>query len=136
MPPAPKRSSERRRRNKDSKPETVTATGAVEAPDADEAWNPIARDWFDALKTSGQAQFFEPSDWAAARYVAEVMSRHLERAQPSAQLFSGIWGAMSDLLSTEASRRRVRMEVERVAAEPGTPAGVTALHEYRRELAG
>lgn len=135
MPPSPKRSTERRRRNKESRPEIVQATGVVTMPPPDPEWNSIAADWYSALGDSGQAQFFEPSDWQAARYVAEVMSRHLSRAQPSAQLFSGIWGAMSDLLSTESSRRKVRMEVEREATAE-VPAGVTALDEYRRDLAG
>lgn len=134
MPPTPKRSSERRRRNKESQVETVSRPGKVAVPAAADEWHPIAREWFEALGESGQSEFFEPSDWQAARYVAEVMSKHLHSPRPSAQLFSGIWSAMTDLLSTEASRRKVRMEIERDQAA-GKPAGVTALDEYRRQLA-
>ena len=135
--PVPKRSSERRRRNKDGRPEKVPPpkSGEVKAPPASRDWHPIARAWYRSLKESGQARFYEPSDWQAARYVAEVMSRHLAAERPSAQLFTGIWSAMTDLLTTEAARRRVRIEVERGAGEPeGPPAGVTALDDYRRSL--
>ena len=134
MPPAPKRSSERRRRNKESRPDKVAMPGGVKPPAASAKWHPIAKGWFNSLKESGQAQYFEPSDWQAARYVAEVMTKHLSRPQPSAQLFSGIWSAMTDLLTTEASRRRVRMEVDREPAADGPAAGVTALDDYRRVL--
>ena len=35
------------------------------------------KDWFRALKQSGQARFYEPSDWQTARLLAEVMSQEL-----------------------------------------------------------
>ena len=41
---------------------------------------------------------------------------------------------MSELLVTEGSRRRVRLEIERTAAAGKAPAGVTAIDEYRRRL--
>ena len=177
--PVPKRSSERRRRNKDSKTQKVRArakapverpaksarkaawvayattqgianAGQLTKPELvarlDEPaaassahppakhWHPIARDWFTSLSESGQSQFYEPSDWAAARYVAEILSKHVKAAKPSAQMFAGIWSAMSDLLSTEAARRRVRMEIEREPEDAGAAAKVTALDDYRQAL--
>ncbi|MCU1500572.1 MAG: hypothetical protein JWM47_4525 [Acidimicrobiales bacterium] len=143
--PVPKRSTERRRRNKESETQTVkppapaagksktTADGQVKRPAAARHWHPIAKAWYTSLAESGQSQFYEPSDWQAARYVAEVMSKQL-KAKPSAQLFAAIWSAMTDLLTTEAARRRVRMEIERPPAGDETPAGVTALDEYRQRL--
>ena len=130
--PAPKRSSERRRRNKDSKPEKVTAQGPVVMPTASEDWHPIAQRWYQALSESGQSQFYEPSDWEAAYYVAEVLSRHLNQDRLSAELFKSLWAAMTDLLTTESSRRRVRMEVERTAELED----VTGLEEYRQRVGG
>lgn len=135
--PVPKRSSERRRRNKDSKVETVKPIKAkVDQPAPEDRWHPIAHDWYTSLAESGQAQFFEPSDWHYARYVADVMSRNLkQRAKFSAVLFASVTSAMNDLLTTEASRRRVRMEIERGTAT-AEPAGVTAIADYRKRLSG
>jgi hypothetical protein len=134
--PVPKRSSERRRRNKESKTQTAPAqSGAVvKRPPVSSHWHPIAKSWFKALDDSGQSQFFEPSDWQAARYVAEFMTRHLKGNRPSAQLFAAIWAAMTDLLTTEGARRRVRLEIERDSGEEKPPAGVTALADYREKL--
>lgn len=128
--PVPKRSSERRRRNKESEPEVVTLDAQpVVVPPADESWHPIAHDWYTSLAESGQAQFFEPSDWQAARYVAHSMSLNLQAGRFSAQLFSFVWSAMSDLLTTEASRRRVRLEIEREGVQK--PAEVTSIAAFR-----
>lgn len=134
--PVPKRSTERRRRNKESKTETVKPiVGKVEQPAANREWHPIALGWYESLATSGQAQFYEPSDWMFARYVAEAMSRNLKQKQFSSVLFASVMSGMSDLLTTEAARRRVRMEIDREGS-PEQPASVTAIADYRKRLSG
>jgi hypothetical protein len=136
--PIPKRQAEQmghRTKAEKSAVETVAASGQVAIPSADPNWHDIAVDWFDSLKASGQAQFFEPSDWAAARYVAEVMTKNLNAGKFSAQLFASVWTAMSELLTTEGARRRVRVEVHR-QSEPEIPEGVAAIDAYRSRLSG
>lgn len=137
--PVPKRSSERRRRNKPEGAEVTTVPVAeqqVECPPADDSWHQIARDWYDSLAKSGQAVFYEPSDWATARYVAEAMSRGLQASRFSAQLFAAVSSAMTELLTTEGARRRARLELERGGKGEEKPAGVTVLDDYRDALAG
>jgi hypothetical protein len=75
--------------------------------------HPIAVGWYESLKDSGQTDFFEPSDWAGAILVAEMITRLLEEEETTASMFASIWSAMGDLLTTEAARRRVRLEIER-----------------------
>ena len=137
--PVPKRSTERRRRNAASQVETVTVVGLgpVPVPAADPAWHAIARDWYESLAKSGQSTFYEPSDWQYARYIADVMSRNLKQGKKfSAMLFTAVQSGMSDLLTTEADRRRVRLEIERGGGEgKQQPAGVTAIADYRERLA-
>ncbi|MFJ9671080.1 hypothetical protein ACIRP5_09880 [Streptomyces sp. NPDC101221] len=101
--------------------ETVTAPSAnpdgAAAPPPEEDWHPIARRWYDSLVNSGQSFFFEPSDWAQAAYVAEAMSRNLNQGQRlSGQLFAAVISAASDLLTTEGSRRRLRIELSKAEA--------------------
>lgn len=160
--PVPKRSSERRRRNKTNEvekvkvepkakpakkkapPKTTTPTnqfvdaeGKVLKPAAKKTWSPIARDWYESLAESGQAEFYEPSDWAAAQLVAEAMSKMLRHGKRplSSQMFAAVWAAMTDLLTTEGARRRARIEIERQGADDEKPAEVTALDDYRQRLA-
>ncbi|GHF03633.1 hypothetical protein [Streptomyces morookaense] len=136
----PKRSSERRRRNKDNDGPTLiraaSAPGLVSWPDPDPDWHPVAADWYASLAASDQSRFYEPSDVAVARYVAEATSRTLHSSRFSAQLFAAVSSAMTDLLTTEGGRRRVRVELERSATEEAVSAGVTVLEMYRNALSG
>lgn len=130
--PIPKRTTERRRRNKPTTPVTIATAGpaTVEQRDADPAWHPIAVEWFASLGQSGQAQFYEPSDWATARYVAHAMSVNLNSGQRlSGQLFASVMSAMTELLTTEGARRRARVELEKV--EPKAPPSVALMAKYR-----
>jgi hypothetical protein len=88
-------------------------------PDVDEAWHPIARRWFGSLRSSGQAAFYQDSDWATAVYVAEAMSRNLVAGRFSAQLFAAVMSGMTELLTTEGARRRARLELENEQPEAG-----------------
>ena len=128
--PVPKRSSDRLRRNVESRPESVAVVGIVDVPEPDPDWHPIARDWFVSLAASGQSRFYEPSDWQQARIWTEVLSRQLESGRVSAQMMATWHSAAAELLTTEGARRRARMEIERRAVE-AAPAPVSSLDDYR-----
>ncbi|HEX8626726.1 MAG TPA: hypothetical protein VF755_00955 [Catenuloplanes sp.] len=133
--PVPKRADQRRRRNGDDPITRVAAGTPVVAPLLAFPAHPIAQDWYDSLARSGQARFFEPSDWQAARLVAYDLTRHLHAGRVSAQMLAAIWSAMGDLLTTEASRRRVRMEIDRTTTaevDAAQAAKVAVMDEYRR----
>lgn len=119
---------------------TKAPAGLADVPDLpepDPLWHPIASDWYVSLRSSGQAQFYEPSDWAMARYAAELMSRGLcSDRPPNGQFVSALDSVMARLLTTEGDRRRARIELERKPAVRQAPAGVTAIADYRAALGG
>jgi len=138
--PVAKRSEERRRRNKPDGPELVQAPSGPpsdlpDLPEPDHNWHEIAVDWYLSLRDSGQAAFYQASDWATARYAAELMSRLLnsDRA-PNGQLVAALNSVMGSLLTTEGDRRRARIELERQPTGP-TLAVVSPLDSYR-DIAG
>ncbi len=135
--PVPKRSAERRRRNRDSRPERIEVEEAaqVNVPRLPQATHPIARRWYRSLRESSQATLFEPSDWAAALLLAESLTRLLQAPQLSASGLDVCWRAMGDLLTTEASRRRARVEVDRVSVQKRAQ-NVTVIDDYRDRLQG
>src|SRR4051794_35070560 len=75
MPPMPKRSDQRRRRNK---PDTPLRKGQaqpfVECPPADPEWDKRAIAWYDSLALSGQSVFYEPTDWNTAQAAGALLS--------------------------------------------------------------
>lgn len=132
--PVPKRSDQRRRRNKPAGGEVTRAksTGAQGAPEADPDWHPIAAEWFSSLGESGQSQFYEPSDWATARVWAHLLSAQLFSGRASAQMIQSWSGGATELLTTEGARRRARMELDKGAVEEPDAAKVTRMAAYRK----
>ena len=152
--PVPKRSEQRIRRNKDY-PEITKAEagGHFPAPfEPDAAWHPIALEFWESLQHSGQARFYEQSDWVAAYILCEQLTRELkpqfigfaktyektEEGETSIETpltmkvplkganLSAIRTWMASLMVTEADRRRLSIELSKVDPEQGrasTPGG-------------
>lgn len=124
--PVPKRSDQRVRRNKPDGPEVTKISGAstVKAPAEDRDWHNTAKRWFRSLKKSGQAIFYEPSDWAYAQLAADLLSSEMQREKPRAVMVSQILSMMDNLLTSEGARRRVRIELVRAGQDPAGDADV------------
>jgi hypothetical protein len=136
--PAPKRPDQRRRRNKpkdgDLETQVVTiprSSEAVGPPPALEGWHPLARDLYESLSSSGQSQFYEPSDWAFARVTCELLSRQMESEKLNANMIAAVMSALDRLLVAEADRRRARLILEH-PEEVQEPASVAIMAKYRR----
>lgn len=112
--PVPKRSDERIRRNKDVPIDSITAIGPVDVPELDlPDPHPLVVDLYGSLRESAQSRYYEPSDWQYARFTLHFVDFLLKSNRPSAQLLTAVNSMCTDLLVSEGSRRRVRLEVER-----------------------
>jgi len=117
--PVPKRSEDRIRRNKDeSGPvEKIAAIGTVDVPPLGlEDPDPMVIDFYESLKNSAQARYYEASDWWLAKFAAKAIDDYLKNDRgkaKSAMMLQTVLSMLSDLLMTEADRRRLRLEIER-----------------------
>jgi len=105
----------------------------VTIPHADTDWHPIARKLWDSLKTSGQADFYQNSDWLFAYAVIDDLSVYKKSGRRSSQMAQVVYAALGRLLVTEADRRAVRIELH----EPETgedEAKVHAISDARTKL--
>lgn len=149
--PIPKRSEERRRVNKPETPQDrVETTGPVAIPPANPRWHPVAKRIYESLEHSGQAKFYEPSDWAAAYLLAEALSRDLKPQALGVSIITGrvvratvplkgasfaaYLKAFAALGVTEGDRRRIGIEIDRKPAAKLAP--VSVMDEYRAALGG
>lgn len=132
--PVPNRSDQRRRTNPIVGLEQAPGATIVRVPPAVKAWHPIARDWYRSLARSGQARYYEPSDWQTARLIADQMTRLLTAEDPNAALLNAIVAASRDLMTTEGQRRRMRLELLRDAPQ-GDPAAKAAAADVDNILA-
>lgn len=132
--PPPKRDAERARTNE-------PASGAarhgelrpVNIPNADRKnWHPRAISWYESLKTSGQSDYFQDSDWATAKIVCDYLTQWYER--PRAMDMANIMGLMAQLGTTEGSRRQIlRVELDQPVVEEKS-AQLVAIESYRDVL--
>lgn len=141
--PVPKRSDQRRRRNKPDGLPTVKAAGAgsVKPLAEDRDWHISAKRWYRSLKSSGQSVFFEPSDWAAAHICATILSDEMKRPEPvRANIIAQVNSMMDSLLTTEGARRRLRIELQRADVDKqlddNTQAAILMMDRYKKSLAG
>lgn len=126
--PIGKRSDQLRRRNKPEVP-ILHAEGGddVEWPDPPDHWSEYAIEWYESLQISGTSAFFEQSDVAQALWTAELMSRALGSEKLNGQLISAIMSSMSELLTSEGSRRRMRIELARGGVEEDEKPGLNVV---------
>nr|DAU09042.1 MAG TPA: hypothetical protein [Caudoviricetes sp.] len=138
--PVPKRSDQRRRRNKpEAAPAVVVAMGqqVVKPPTEDRAWHPYAKDWFRALKRSGQSQFYQESDWREAKLVAWLITQELSSPTGArAGMMDVIFSRADALMTTEGARRRLRVElITPKVTDEAKEATVSIMEQYRADLA-
>jgi hypothetical protein len=136
--PVPKRSDQRRRANQDEMPiASAPAARKVTVPAAARTWHPIAKRWYLSLRSSGQSQFYESSDWMQAYVAAEVLSRLLSVPDKTPAMLFTAWSAESArLLVTEGDRRRLRIELEREGqVDKDEEAAVAIMAAYRDKRA-
>jgi hypothetical protein len=114
-------------------------------PDPADGWHPLARDLWDAYSRSGQALFWQPTDWSMAGMLCETITRALqpqiigyeETSDGETSSKTPIWGPApvkgSDLAAIlkaaaalgllEGDRRRMGLELtSRYAIEEPKPA--------------
>lgn len=133
--PVPKRSTDRDPSNNVGKViDKVQAFGVVKKPalGLGENVHPIIIDFWESLGESAQSRYYEASDWQYCRIALHFLNNMLKNvAKPSAQMLTVVNQMLTDLLVSEGSRRRVRMEIEREA----TKDNVVNISDYFRDLA-
>jgi hypothetical protein len=117
----------------------VVAMGqqVVKPPTEDRAWHPYAKDWFRALKRSGQAQFYQESDWREAKLVAWLITQELSSPTGArAGMMDVIFSRADALMTTEGARRRLRVELTTPKiVDEAKEATVSIMEQYRADLA-
>lgn len=151
--PIPKRSDQRRRRNKTKEPTKAAAGPDIGGGDRKphSRWHPVAKRIFLSAVTSGQSEFYQESDWATLYLLCESIDRELKpqvvgmaegepvtRGLPPKGASLAAWSkVMTSLLFTEGDRRRAALELQRPQPEGEEGASdVSELDDYRRRLRG
>lgn len=127
------RARPRSRKGGEQREVTKGTMRTVEIPEADFDWHPAALKIWLGLKASGQSDFFQQSDWAFAHSLMDDLTYYKRSGRRSPEMLKAIMSGLSNLLVTEADRRRVRIELQQPEDE-GEPAAVLAIADYRAAL--
>lgn len=130
-------SENKRRRNADTfgGPRVVVDDGEMLGPPlTGPNWSPAARAYYDTWRASPQAKLFLQTDWMRLRMLVPLIEAYL--SSPCERKLAEIRQNESLLGATTTDRLRARIKVEPAADAADVPPGVTALDEYRRNLAG
>jgi hypothetical protein len=136
--PVPKRSEQRRRMNKVEGLERIHVPEERRGPDLPLSVHdphPLAYNWYESLRDSGQAYYYEASDWAQAAVLTQVLSDQLNSIKPSAMMVQVWHQGAADLLTTEGTRRRLRLELLKGnQGDEDADAAVLAIADYEKRL--
>jgi hypothetical protein len=137
--PVPKREDTRRQHIKEEDRVDRLPSGVPDGvklgPEPPEWMDGYALDFYEAFRTSGQAVFYEDSDWAVLTLTCRNVMAEIRK--PSAVMFAAILHACSILAATEGDRRRVRIELGHGPAneDPETTAGQNEASNWAGQLA-
>jgi hypothetical protein len=115
--PPPKRSDQRRRRNKPAIA-IDKVTGACPQPALGIEVHPLVADWYSALADGPEGRYYTAAMWQRARIVAKMLSGVLEAGRPSSQMYAALQADMKSLLVDAAELRRLGIEVQAVDSAP------------------
>jgi hypothetical protein len=92
----------------------ISVPAPVVIPEPRSTWHAYAVEWYRDLRASAQTMYYEPSDWATALLVGDLLTMlHSGTVEPTGAFVAQIRGLMQDLLVTEAYRRRANVEIDR-----------------------
>lgn len=117
----------------DRAPITKGKSRPATIPEPDKSWHPIALMLWNAALESGQADFYESSDYAWLWNICEELDQYKRSTKRSSMMFAALNQAFEALLITEGARRRVRIELQD-ETDDEDDAVVTQMDDYRSGL--
>lgn len=106
----------------------------VSIPRADPNWHPMALRIWNGLKTSGQRELLQNSDWALAFSLLDDLTHYKNSQRRSPEMLKAILGGLEKLMLTETDRRKIRVELHAPQVEE-RGADLVAIDGYRAALA-
>lgn len=105
----------------------------VTVPEPNPEWCEVALGLWLAASTSGQADFYQDSDWWTLYMTCDQITYLYEQTKRSPEFLKSIYSALGSLMFTEADRRKAHVELAE-SGEGSEDAALTALADYKAGL--
>jgi hypothetical protein len=106
---------------------------AVTMPEPNETWCEVAKGLWVAAQSSGQADFYQDTDWWMLYMTCDQVTYLYEQSRRSPEFLKSIYSALGGLMFTEADRRKVHVELA-APSDDEDDAALIALADYKEAL--
>ena len=103
----------------------------IPAPNPD--WCRVAYGLWEAAQSSGQADFYQDTDWWTLYFACDQVTYLYQQERRSPEYLKGVLSMLTGLMFTEADRRKARIELTE-STDASEHAAVLALASYKEEL--
>lgn len=137
--PAHKKRSEERTGHRTKAELDVVSNGEMQPvrwPRASKDWCYAVKEFYNGVKNSGQVYWFQQSDIVRLRFLCDEMDRYKKAGKQSAMMYTAITSEMSNLMISEADRRKANIELQHPASNAEEDAQVAHIDSYRNGLSG
>lgn len=137
--PVPKRSEDRKRRNKNEGTQPVKVEVPVDVRvspfvEANPEWCGTVSGLWESLSVSGQARFYEPSDWAFARLILDELDEYVRAERKNGQILASLLSGLGSLLVSEGDRRRAGIELSHAASASTGSSRVESMEKWKSRV--
>src|SRR5699024_7854869 len=89
-----------------------------------------------SVKDSGTSYWYQQSDVARLRFLCDEVERYRQAGKQSAMMYTALISEMSNLMFSEADRRKANIELQHPATTEEEDAQVAHIDRYRNGLSG
>lgn len=108
----------------------------VHWPRASKEWSYAVKEFYNSVKNSGQVYWYQQSDIARLRFFCSEMERYTKSGKQSAMMYTALSAEMSNMMISEADRRKANIELQHPASTEEEDSQVAHIADYRDGLSG
>lgn len=105
-------------------------------PRARRDWSYSVKEMYNSVKDSGTSYWYQQSDVTRLRFLCDEIERYKQAGKQSAMMYTALISEMSNLMFSEADRRKANIELQHPADNAEEDAQVAHIADYRDGLSG
>lgn len=109
---------------------------SVKWPRAKKTWSYAVKELYNSVKDSGQTYWYQQSDVARLRFLCDEIEAYKSSGRQSAMMYTALISEMSNLMFSEADRRKANIELQHPASTEEEDAQVAYIADYQDGLSG
>jgi len=106
----------------------------VKWPRASKNWSYSVKEMYNSVRDSGTSYWYQQSDVTRLRFLCDEIERYKQAGKQSAMMYTALISEMSNLMFSEADRRKANIELQHPESSAEEEAQVAHIQDYRKDL--